>query len=251
MRLLVSPESVQEALVCVEASEHLDVVDVKKPDEGSLGANYPWVIKEIRAAVPDDKLVSATLGDAPYKPGTMAQAALGATVAGADYIKVGLYGISTVEQGITLMRGVVRAVKDYRPDATVVAAGYADAWRIGAVNPLSIPYITRESEADGAMLDTAIKDGSTLFDHVGIEECASFVADSHKYNVFAALAGSIKSQHVADLVKIGTDVVGVRGAVCSGFDRNKGSIQPELVAEFKKSIDEAVAANATTAASAV
>lgn len=246
VRLLVSPESVQEALVCVDAAEYLDVIDVKKPDEGSLGANYPWVIREIRDAVPADKLVSATLGDAPYKPGTMAQAALGATVSGADYIKVGLYGVTTAEQGITLMRGVVRAVKDHRPEAVVVAAGYADARRIGSVNPLSIPHIARESNADGAMLDTAIKDGSSLFDHVDIEDCARFVADCRAYGVFSALAGSVKSEHVADLVRIGTDVVGVRGAVCSGFDRNKGSIQPEMVAAFKKSIDEAVASNAAT-----
>ena len=37
-----------------------------------------------------DKLVSATLGDVPYKPGTVSLAAMGAHVSGADYIKVGL-----------------------------------------------------------------------------------------------------------------------------------------------------------------
>ena len=42
--LLISPDGVEEALDCAKAAEHLDIVDVKKPDEGSLGANYPWVI---------------------------------------------------------------------------------------------------------------------------------------------------------------------------------------------------------------
>lgn len=45
--LLISPDGVDEALDCAKAAEHLDIVDVKKPDEGSLGANYPWVIREI------------------------------------------------------------------------------------------------------------------------------------------------------------------------------------------------------------
>lgn len=239
MRLLVSPENVEEALVCATAAEYLDLVDVKKPDEGSLGANYPWVIRAIREATPADKQVSATLGDAPFKPGTMAQAALGAAVAGADYIKVGLYGVTTPEQGIALMRGVVRAVKDYNKDGTVVAAGYADARRIGSVNPLSVPYIAREAGADGAMLDTAIKDGSGLFDHLSPELCGDFVADSHRYGLFAALAGSVKAHHVRELAEIGTDIVGVRGAVCSGGDRNNGTIQPELIKALHEAIAEA------------
>jgi hypothetical protein len=75
--LLISPDGVDEALDCAKAAEHLDIVDVKKPDEGSLGANFPWVIRQIRDAVPSDKPVSATVGDVPYKPGTVAQAALG------------------------------------------------------------------------------------------------------------------------------------------------------------------------------
>lgn len=157
--LLISPDGVDEALDCAKAAEHLDIVDVKKPDEGSLGANYPWVIREIRAAVPADKPVSATVGDVPYKPGTVAQAALGAAVSGATYIKVGLYGCGTPEQAVEVMRGVVRAVKDHRPDAFVVASGYADAHRIGCVNPLALPDIARRSGSDAAMLDTAIKDG--------------------------------------------------------------------------------------------
>ncbi|CAM5334467.1 hypothetical protein SGLAM104S_07098 [Streptomyces glaucescens] len=80
--LLISPDGVEEALDCAKAAEYLDIVDVKKPDEGSLGANFPWVIREIRDAVPADKPVSATVGDVPYKPGTVAQAALGAVVSG-------------------------------------------------------------------------------------------------------------------------------------------------------------------------
>lgn len=242
MRLLVSPNSLDEALVCASAAEYIDVFDVKKPDEGSLGANYPWVIREIRQAVPADKPLSATLGDVPYKPGTVAQAALGAAVAGASYIKVGLYGCTTPEQGIDVMRGVVRAVKDYDPDAVVVAAGYADAHRIGCVNPLSLPSIAYQAKADGAMLDTAIKDGASLFDHLSRETCADFVARSHEFGMFAALAGSVKAVHLADLAAIGTDIVGVRGAVCEGGDRNAGEMRPELIKAFRAAIDEHVAA---------
>ncbi|NEA52570.1 (5-formylfuran-3-yl)methyl phosphate synthase [Streptomyces sp. SID10815] len=246
--LLISPDSVEEALECAKAAQHLDIVDVKKPDEGSLGANYPWVIRAIRDAVPADKPVSATVGDVPYKPGTVAQAALGAAVSGATYIKVGLYGCTTPDQAVEVMRGVVRAVKDFRPDALVVASGYADAHRIGCVNPLALPDIARRSGSDGAMLDTAIKDGSRLFDHTPPDVCAQFVRLAHEAGLLAALAGSVKAGDLDELARIGTDIVGVRGAVCEGGDRNAGRIQPELVAAFRAEMDRRVRQHAGQAA---
>ncbi|MEW1683231.1 (5-formylfuran-3-yl)methyl phosphate synthase [Streptomyces sp. NPDC093594] len=237
MLLLISPDGVEEALDCAKAAEHLDIIDVKKPDEGSLGANFPWVIREIREAVPADKPVSATVGDVPYKPGTVAQAALGAVVSGAGYIKVGLYGCTTPDQGIEVMRAVVRAVKEHNPDALVVASGYADAHRIGCVNPLAVPDIAARSGADAAMLDTAVKDGTRLFDHVPPDMCAEFVRLTHASGRLAALAGSVRQDDLAELTRIGTDIVGVRGAVCEGGDRNAGRIQPHLVAAFRAEMD--------------
>lgn len=245
MLLLISPDGVEEALDCAKAAEHLDIVDVKKPDEGSLGANYPWVIREIRAAVPADKPVSATVGDVPYKPGTVAQAALGAVVSGASYIKVGLYGCTTPEQAVEVMRAVVRAVKEYRADAFVVASGYADAHRIGCVNPLALPDVARRAGADAAMLDTAVKDGTRLFDHLPSDVCGEFVRLAHEFGLRAALAGSVRQEDLGALARIGTDIVGVRGAVCEGGDRNAGRIQPRLVAAFRAEMDRCLASAPT------
>ena len=76
MLLLISPINHDEAIESIEGGA--DIVDVKNPKEGSLGANFPWVIKDIRELTPDDMLVSATLGDVPYKPGTVSLAAMGA-----------------------------------------------------------------------------------------------------------------------------------------------------------------------------
>jgi uncharacterized protein (UPF0264 family) len=239
VRLFVSAENAQEAMTCATVARHLDMIDVKKPDEGSLGANYPWVIRAIREATPAGTRLSATLGDAPFKPGTMALAALGAAAAGADHVKVGLFGVATPDQAIELMRGVVRAVKDHDPGGTVAAVGYADARRVGSVNPLSVPYIAHESGADGAMLDTAIKDGSGLFDHLPPDYCGDFVSDSHKYGLFAALAGCVTARQVRELVEISTDIAGVRAAVCSGGDRRAGAIRADLIVALRKAIDEA------------
>jgi len=82
MRLLVSPRDVAEA----KRSSAADIIDVKRPAEGSLGANFPWVIRAVRNL--SLKPVSAAIGDFDFKPGGAALAAYGAAHAGADYIKI-------------------------------------------------------------------------------------------------------------------------------------------------------------------
>jgi uncharacterized protein (UPF0264 family) len=141
-------------------------------------------------------------------------------------------------------------VKDHRPDAFVVASGYADAHRIGCVNPLALPDIARRSGSDGAMLDTAVKDGTRLFDHTPPEVCARFVELAHEAGLLAALAGSVKAPDLDELARMGTDIVGVRGAVCEGGDRNAGRIRPPLVAAFRAEMDRHVQAHAAAVAAA-
>jgi uncharacterized protein (UPF0264 family) len=46
MRLLVSVVNEKEAFNAVEGGAH--IVDVKNPKEGSLGANFPRVIRQLR-----------------------------------------------------------------------------------------------------------------------------------------------------------------------------------------------------------
>ena len=234
MLLLISPINTDEALEAIEGGA--DIVDVKNPKEGSLGANFPWVIKNIREITPEKLRVSATLGDVPYKPGTVSLAAMGAVVSGADYIKVGLYGTQNYSQALEVMQNVVKTVKDYNNDIMVVASGYADAHRVGAVDPMEIPRVAADSGADLAMVDTAVKDGKTLFDFLDEKSISKFTAESHDYGLQNALAGSIKEEQLKLLYDLDCDVVGIRGAVCTGGDRNNGTIHRSAVARLKEMI---------------
>ena len=62
-----------------------DIIDVKNPQEGPLGANYPWVIKKIREITPKNIEVSCTLGEVPNLPGSISLAALGAASLASPY----------------------------------------------------------------------------------------------------------------------------------------------------------------------
>jgi len=234
--LLISPINAEEALESIEGGA--DIVDVKNPKEGSLGANFPWVIKNIREITPAGMHVSATLGDVPYKPGTVSLAAAGAVVSGANYIKVGLYGTKNYDEALEVMENVVKSVREFNEDALVVASGYADAHRVGAVDPMEIPRVAADAGADLAMVDTAVKDGKTLFDFMDVEKLQNFNDTIHDFGLKSALAGSVKKDQLKLLHDIGCDVVGIRGAACTGGDRNNGSIHRSAVKELKELIEK-------------
>ncbi|MGB9175475.1 MAG: (5-formylfuran-3-yl)methyl phosphate synthase, partial [Methanoregula sp.] len=156
MQLLVSPSSIDEARHAGAA----DIIDVKKPSEGSLGANFPWVIREIKAF--SKKPVSAAIGDFDYKPGGASLAAYGAACAGADYVKIGL-AFEGQERARDVIGAVVKAVKDEFPKKYIVIAAYSDFERMHSISPFDMAPVAAECGADIAMVDTGIKDRQSTF----------------------------------------------------------------------------------------
>lgn len=231
MKLLVSPINVEEAKIAILGGA--DIIDVKNPKEGSLGANFPWMIKAIRKAAGSIP-VSATIGDFNYKPGTASLAALGAAVAGAEYVKVGLYDIQTKGQALDMLLNIVRSVKGYDINKKVVASGYSDFHRIDSISPFELPSICARAGVDIVMMDTGIKDGRSTFDFFTEDELVEFVQSAKSYGLKSAIAGTIKFEHVPSLNRIMPDIIGVRGCVCGG-DRNS-TIQKELVERLKAEI---------------
>ncbi len=235
MKLLVSVVNKIEALEAIKGGAH--IIDVKNPKEGSLGANFPRVIRQVKEIVPDNIEVSATIGDLPNLPGTASLAALGAAASGADYVKVGLFGVKTSAEATILMREVCRAVKDYNNASKVIAAGYADFNKVGCLSPLKLPRVACKVEADGVMIDVKIKNSeSKLLDFLGDRELKKFVDEAHNSNLIAALAGSLDKQDVPRLCELRVEVIGVRRAVCSKRDRLSGEVQRKAVMDFAKEI---------------
>lgn len=231
MKLLVSPINKEEAIIASRGGA--DIVDVKNPKEGSLGANFPWVIRDIKEVVNGRQPISATIGDFNYKPGTAALAALGAAAAGADYIKVGLYDIQTEAQALELLTKITRAVKDYDPSKKVVASGYSDYKRINSISPLLLPAVAAEAGVDVVMVDTGIKDGKSTFEFMDEKELTEFTNLAHEHGLENAIAGSLKFEDLPVLERIGPDIIGVRGMVCGGDRRTaiKQELVEKLVAE--------------------
>ncbi|MFO8019484.1 MAG: (5-formylfuran-3-yl)methyl phosphate synthase [Promethearchaeia archaeon] len=240
IKLLISPKTLEEANTIIEA-KGVDYIDCKNPKEGSLGANFPWIINQMKDLIPpgDDTLLSAAIGDFPQLPGSASLAGLGAAVSGADIIKVGLKGPENKQEGIELMSKVVKAVKNYNEAVMVVAAGYADQQRMKS-SPyfLDIPEIAAESGADIAMLDTFIKDDKRLFDFLTIDQLKKFKRKASALKLPIALAGRLKIKDMEKINSINPDIIGLRSAVCEGFDREKGTIKKELIQKLKKELNK-------------
>jgi (5-formylfuran-3-yl)methyl phosphate synthase len=224
MRLMISVLSEQEARRAVSGGAAL--LDVKKPEEGSLGAQGPKVIRSIRETVPLNIELSAAIGDMPNLPGTAALAALGAAVCGVNYIKIGLHGLRNEPEAIALMRAVCEAVTDF--DVSVIAAGYADYRRIGALSPSCLPDVASAAGAGGFLIDTAVKDGQTLFDFIRAEELAAFADRAHAAGLLFGAAGSLRFEQLPLVRDAGVDVAGLRTAVCRDGNRS-GPLDPARV----------------------
>ncbi len=179
------------------------------------------------------------MGEVGNLPGSISLAALGAASLGVDYIKVGLYGIKTPKEAIFLLQNVSRAAKECNPKIKVAVAGYADAEKIGAINPLLIPEIAHKAQVDVAMLDTSVKDGKNLFDYLTMEQLKKFVDSAHGFGLEAALAGSLRKQDLPIVYGLGADIAGLRGAACTNSNRVTGQITRKLVGELVEVVRQA------------
>lgn len=234
MRLLVSVLDAGEAEDAVAGGA--DIVDVKNPGEGALGAPVPSVIERVRAAVPDGLPISVAIGDMPNLPGTAALAALGAAGCGARYVKVGLWGPRTEAEAFELLCQVQGAISRCA-GVSLVAAAYADAERLPdpPISPMALARVARAAGADGCLIDTAVKDGRGLFDWLPPDAVATLVTEAHRAGLWVALAGSLRLADVPVIRAAGADIVGVRSAACRG-GRRAGPLDAALVSGLRTAV---------------
>ena len=222
VRLLISVVDAVEAGEAVAGGA--GIIDVKDPSRGALGFAEPRVVRAVRQATPARLPVSVALGDGPFEPGRAAELAVAAAAQGAAFVKLGLRDTST---GAAL--AAVRAVRAALPPVVaVVVAGFADSPRAGSPPLRELPALAGAAGAQGCLVDTAVKDGRGLFHWLADEALRAFVADCRAAGLLVALAGALRAEDLPRLTAIGPDLVGFRGAACTG-DRVRGRVSRERV----------------------
>lgn len=212
MRLLVSVRDGREAQAAVAGGA--DIVDAKEPAAGSLGAVAPGVLAAIRQAVPDGLGFSAALGEAEC-PGDVVRA-FRAAVVPLTYLKLGFVGVADRRRVRDLLRQARAAAAPLPGRPSVVAVAYADWARTGSLPPGEMAELVAASEADGLLVDTAVKDGTTLFDLMRPEDLAGIGRALVGGGRVFALGGSLAVADIPRAGAVGATVFGVRTAACEG-----------------------------------
>src|SRR5437763_3156006 len=86
---LASVTGAEEAEIALSGGA--DIVDLKDPAKGTLGAPEPAAVRAAVAAMAGRRPVSAAAGDLPPEPRAIVAAVAEAAATGGDYVKVGLF----------------------------------------------------------------------------------------------------------------------------------------------------------------
>ncbi|HEY0780280.1 MAG TPA: (5-formylfuran-3-yl)methyl phosphate synthase, partial [Gemmatirosa sp.] len=146
MHLLVSVANATEAVSALDGGA--DLIDAKNPTAGALGAVTLDVLRAICGAVGDARPVTAALGDAADQR-TVARDAHAFATAGAALVKVGFAGVTDPDRAATLGAAAVRAAS--LGGAGVVLVAYADAARVGSLDPRALVAVATAAGARGVL----------------------------------------------------------------------------------------------------
>jgi (5-formylfuran-3-yl)methyl phosphate synthase len=223
VRMLASVRSAEEALFALQAGA--DLIDVKEPSEGTLGAVSPEILRAIVATVGGRRPVSATVGDLPPDVERLRRAARRNADCGANFVKIGMF-----EQPFEPSR--FRAL----PPATgvpLIAVLFADR-----SPPLQVAADLAAHGWHGVMLDTADKAAGSLRDWTDQDWLADFVHQARSAGLLVGLAGSLREDDVRPLAALGPDYLGFRGALCAEADREE-CLDPDRVRAIRALLDRA------------
>jgi len=204
---LASVQSLAEAQTLLPALP--DILDMKDPSKGALGALNVEIVTEIVALINGRCQTSATIGDLPMQADIISSAMNAMARSGVDYVKIGLFPDEGLVQCITDLKSTVEAL-----DIPVIAVMFADkALKVDVVSLL------KESGFHGVMVDTAIKNGQHLLDHWDSSELKAFVSSVNQKNMLCGLAGALRVENIETLKSLNADYLGFRSALCNQQQR--------------------------------
>lgn len=229
--LLVSVINPAEAQAAFEGDA--DVIDIKNPAEGALGAPLPGIIADICRKYKGKKPVSVALGEFPGKTGAAALAALGAAQFRPDYLKIAFCAEVAGVEIVTTLQEIRQGVRFVLPEGIpLVAVVYADTLPRAAWTLHDFVAFVQEGGAQGCLIDTWEKKGTSLLQFLSQQQTKDFISDCHKRRLFCGLAGSLKPEEIDSLLNLKPDLIGVRSAACGG-DRLHGKVTPARVEALK------------------
>jgi uncharacterized protein (UPF0264 family) len=204
--MLASVNSIAEVQLVLDSS--VDIIDLKNPEQGALGALSNELVTEIVAKVNHKKLVSATVGDLPMQANIIFNAVSAMLDTGVDYIKIGFF-----PDGDWL--GTVSKLTEITQQGhQLIAVLFADTQP-----DISIIQSLKTAGFSGVMLDTMDKSTGGLSQVIALSRIRDFVITAKDAHLLCGLAGSLKVDDIPALLSLNADYLGFRGALCEQHNR--------------------------------
>lgn len=215
--LLVSVRNGDEARLAIEAG--VDVLDVKEPARGSLGAADAATIAEIAGIAAGRAPLSVALGELI----TLADDEL--TSFPAEGVRYAKLGLSRCAGHNWATRWVAWA--EALPQGTSpVAVVYADAPLAASPPEADILAVAARCGAAAVLVDTFDKQAGNLLTHWNAGRLERMMAAARRASLPVVLAGSLSLPQIEELLPLNPWLVAVRGAACragreSPLDKNR------------------------------
>ena len=220
--LLISVRSRLEAETVITACPDLDILDIKEPNTGPLGAASRQIWLDIAEITLDNTALSVALGDL----NEVRLNVLADLPEKTQYAKVGLAD----QRGLNWIQAW-RAIRMLITNTTeLVGVIYADYEAAAAPTPNDIVKSLLDEGCQTFLIDTYRKDGTNLFDHLSREQFSHLKSLAPKATF--VLAGSLTESSIHDAKQLNAEFIGVRGAVCE--DSREGRVCAEKSRQMLK-----------------
>lgn len=221
--MLASVNSLEEAGLVL--AENVDIIDLKEPALGSLGALEIRLVKNIVEVIDGRCSTSATIGDLPMHPELIFKAVKAMAKTGVNYVKIGFFPGDNQFQVIAKLATLADRVN-------LIAVFFADT-------QLDFSLIDNLSAAGfaGVMIDTMDKSKGSLTGIMASEYIGQFVSRVKTRGLICGLAGSLKQEDIPLLMSFQPDYLGFRGALCDRRNR-VGLLNVQSVHSIKQTIIE-------------
>ena len=208
-KLLISVKNIQEI---EKIKDFADIVDLKNPKDGALGAWKEEQIKKALFKYSTFTVLSATIGNL-YQTDLIKKQILRLDTLGLDYIKVGFF-----KESVDNFRDFLEIFKDNFKTKLVLV--------LFAENKKIISYVRSNLNTISnigfyyLLIDTFNKQNKGIFDLINYAYLKDLVSLLNQNNLKIGLAGKVNRSQFSKILGIRPNLFGVRSAVCEGFDRN-------------------------------
>lgn len=222
--MLASVTSLNEAVLVLK--EGVDIIDMKNPYKGALGALETTLVSNIVNSVNGLIPTSATIGDVEPDDPDLSRYIYDMANTGVDYVKVGLFSNLPSDTFIQVIN------ESARHNIKLIVVLFAEN-----LSSLDLLKGLMNSNIKGLMLDTKNKSDKNLCSLINKQLLGEFIRIAKSYGLLTGLAGSLRYENIVPLLDIRPDYLGFRGALCSGHNRVQ-SIDPVQIKKIRKAIPQ-------------